>query len=130
MSFQLAVTNVLLYKSFGKIAGSFYGFSLLSTKQKRGVLAIDQYSPVLRNSEPTERSSPPKASRPSPLVPLKQVPRVHLVRHVRELVASAIGDDHVAAGLEGLQLVGHLCLCSLRSGPSDHWEMSTVSTKN
>ena len=22
------------------------------------------------------------------------------------------------------------CWCSLRSGPSDHWEMSTVSTKN
>ena len=44
----------------------------------------------------------------SPLVPLKQIPRVHLVRHVRELVAPAVGDDHVAAGLEGLQVVGHL----------------------
>ncbi len=39
---------------------------------------------------------------PSPLVPLKQIPRVDLVRHVRELVAPAVGDDHVAAGLEGL----------------------------
>ena len=44
----------------------------------------------------------------SPLVPLKQIPRVHLVRHVRELVVPAVGDDHVAAGLEGLQVVGHL----------------------
>lgn len=43
------------------------------------------------------------AGRPSPLVPLKQIPRVHLVRHVRELVAPAVGHDHVAAGLEGLQ---------------------------
>ena len=44
----------------------------------------------------------------SPLVPLKQIPRVHLVRNVRELVAPAVGHDHVAAGLEGLQVVGHL----------------------
>ena len=49
-----------------------------------------------------------------PLVPLKQVPRVHLVRNVRELVASAVGDDHVAAGLEGLQVVGHLGAEELR----------------
>lgn len=39
----------------------------------------------------------------SPLVPLKQIPRVHLVLHVRELVAPAVGHDHVTAGLEGLQ---------------------------
>ena len=44
----------------------------------------------------------------SPLLPLKQIPRVHLVRHVRELVAPAVSDDHVAAGLEGLRVVGHL----------------------
>ena len=41
----------------------------------------------------------------SPLVPLKQTPRVHLVRHVSELVAPAVGDDHIVAGLEGLQVV-------------------------
>lgn len=45
---------------------------------------------------------------PAPLVPLKQIHRIHLVRHIRELVAPAVGDDHVAAGLEGLQVVGHL----------------------
>lgn len=50
----------------------------------------------------------------SPLIPLKQIPRVHLVRHVRELVAPAVGDDHVAAGLEGLQVVGHLGAEELR----------------
>lgn len=44
----------------------------------------------------------------APLIPLKQIPRVHLVRHVRELVAPAVGDDHVAAGLEGLQVVREL----------------------
>lgn len=44
----------------------------------------------------------------SPLVPLKQIPRVYLVRHVRELVAPAVGYDHVAAGLEGLQVVRDL----------------------
>lgn len=51
---------------------------------------------------------------PLPLVPLKQIPRVHLVRHVRELVAPAVGHDHVAAGLEGLQVVGHLGAEELR----------------
>lgn len=50
----------------------------------------------------------------SPLVPLKQIPRVDLVRDVRELVAPAVGDDHVAAGLEGLQVVGHLGAEELR----------------
>ena len=50
----------------------------------------------------------------SPPVPLKQIPRIHLVRHVRELVAPAVGDDHVAAGLEGLQVVGHLGAEELR----------------
>lgn len=38
--FNFAVTNVLLYDSFGKIAGSLCGLSLLSTKQKRGALAM------------------------------------------------------------------------------------------
>ena len=56
----------------------------------------------------------PNSGKPSPLVPLKQIPRVHLVRHVRELVAPAVGDDHVAAGLEGLQVVGHLGAEELR----------------
>ena len=51
---------------------------------------------------------------PSPLVPLEQIPRVHLVRDVRELVAPAVGDDYVAAGLEGLQVVGHLGAEELR----------------
>ena len=51
---------------------------------------------------------------PSPLISLKQISRVHLVRHVRELVAPAVGDDHVAAGLEGLQVVGHLGAEELR----------------
>ena len=49
-----------------------------------------------------------RGCKPSPLIPLKQIPRVDLVRHVRELVAPAVGDDHVAAGLEGPQVVGHL----------------------
>ena len=58
--------------------------------------------------------SPSSAGRPSPLVPLKQIPRVHLVRHVRELVAPVVGDGHVASGLEGLQVVGHLGAEELR----------------
>lgn len=36
------------------------------------------------------------------------------VRHVRELVAPAVGDDHVAARLEGLKVVGHLGAEKLR----------------
>lgn len=50
----------------------------------------------------------------TPLVPLKQIPRVELFRHVLELVTPAVGDDHVAAGLEGLQVVGHLAAEELR----------------
>ena len=42
------------------------------------------------------------------------MPRVHLVRHVRELVAPAVGDDHDAASLDGLQVVGHLRAEELR----------------
>lgn len=60
---------------------------------------------------------------PAPLVPLKQIPRIHPVRRVRELVASAVGNDHVAAGLEGLQVVGHLGAEELRRvqrGLEDH----------
>ena len=48
------------------------------------------------------------------LVPLKQIAGVHLVRHVRELVAPAVCHDNVAAGLEGLQVVGHLGAEELR----------------
>lgn len=62
----------------------------------------------------SERSSPSSASQPSPLIPLKQIARVHLVRHVRELVAPAVGDDHVAPCLEGIQVVGHLGAEELR----------------
>lgn len=51
---------------------------------------------------------------PLPLVPLKQIPRVHLVCHIRKLVAPAVGHDHVAAGLEGLKVVGDLGAEELR----------------
>lgn len=51
---------------------------------------------------------------PAPLIPLKQTPRIDLIRHVRELVAPAVGDDHVAASLEGLQVVGYLRAEELR----------------
>lgn len=50
----------------------------------------------------------------SPLIPLEQIPRVHLVRHVRELVAPTVGYDHVAAGLEGLQVMRDLGAEELR----------------
>ena len=52
--------------------------------------------------------------KPSPLVSFKQVARIDLVRDVRELVAPAVGDDHVAAGLEGLQVVRDLRAEELR----------------
>ena len=45
---------------------------------------------------------------PSPLIQLRQIPCIYLVRNVRELVALAVGDGYVAAGLEGLQVVGPL----------------------
>ena len=55
-----------------------------------------------------------QAGNRSPLVPLKQIPRINLVRNIRELVAPAVGHDRVAAGLEGLQVVGHLGAEELR----------------
>lgn len=48
------------------------------------------------------------------LVPLKQISRIDLTRHVSELVASAVGDNPVAASLEGLQVVGHFGVEELR----------------
>lgn len=45
---------------------------------------------------------------PSPLAPLKQTPRIDLVLHGRELVASAVCDDNVAAGLKGLRAMHNL----------------------
>ena len=51
---------------------------------------------------------------PSPLVPLKQIPRVHLARHVRELVAQEVSYDHIVAGLEGIQVVHDLGAEELR----------------
>lgn len=41
----------------------------------------------------------------SPLIPLKQIPRVDLNRHVCKLVASAVGHDHVTASHEDPQVV-------------------------
>ena len=70
--------------------------------------------PSLKTVKYREERLPPNSGCRSSLVPLKQIPRVHLVRHVRELVAPAVGDDHVAAGLEGLQVVGHLGAEELR----------------
>lgn len=68
----------------------------------------------LEQSKISKVESRPSRACPSALVPLKQIPRVHLVRHVRELVAPAVGDDHVVAGLEGPQVVGHLGAEELR----------------
>ncbi len=68
-------------------------------------------------------SSTDGAQPASPLIQLKQIPRVHLVRDVRELVAPAVGDDHVAASLKGLQVVRHLGAEELRHaqrGLADH----------
>lgn len=57
---------------------------------------------------------PSQATSYSPLAPLKQTPRIDLVLHGCELVAPAVGDDHVATGFEGLQVVGHLGAEELR----------------
>lgn len=80
----------------------------LTTKLKEGRTGASRCVPLFNPAE-----SPPNRV-PSPLLPLKQIPRIHLVRHVRELVAPAVGDDHVAAGLEGLQVVRDLGAKELR----------------
>lgn len=43
-----------------------------------------------------------------PLIPLKQIARINLTGHIGQLVAPAVGDDHVALGLEGLKIVRYL----------------------
>lgn len=90
------------------------GLSLLSTKQKRGSIGDDQYSPFSEILNLLKGLAHPTQACRSPLVPLKQIPRVHLVRHVRELVVPAVGDDHVTAGLEGPKVVGNLGAEELR----------------
>lgn len=42
------------------------------------------------------------------LVPLEQVPRVHLARDAEEVVAPAVGHDHAAARLERIEVVRDL----------------------
>lgn len=42
------------------------------------------------------------------LIPLEQIPRVDLIGHVGQVVAPAVGNDHVAAGLEGRQVARDL----------------------
>ena len=52
------------------------------------------------------------------------MPRVHLVRNVSEIVTPAVGHDHVATGLESLQVVSHLEpkeLLRVQSGLVDHY---------
>ena len=87
--------------------------SLLLNVKGRDV-SMRPIHPSLKTVKYREERLPPNSGCRSSLVPLKQIPRVHLVRHVRELVAPAVGDDHVAAGLEGLQVVGHLGAEELR----------------
>lgn len=65
-----------------------------------------QLHPVL-NLVSVFRSRQTRAIR-SPLIPLIQTSCVYLVRHVSELVSPAVSGDHVAAGLEGFQVVGNL----------------------
>lgn len=79
---------------------------------KRDHIGDSRYDLFLVNT--TCRQVQNRAWESFPLAPLKQIPRAHLVRHVRELVTPAVGDDHVAAGLEGLQVVGHLGAEELR----------------
>lgn len=90
--------------------------------QKRAPGLTSAPVPILNKVKSTEGNARP-AQAASPLIPLKQIPRVHLVRHVHELVAPAVGHDHVAAGLEGLQVVGLLGaeeLRRVRRGLVDH----------
>ena len=79
----------------------------------RGVSALAD-TPRAWVGRSCRRLSLPNPGQLSPLVPLKQIPRVDLVRHVRELVAPAVGHDHVAACLEGLQVVRDLGAEELR----------------
>ena len=49
-----------------------------------------------------------------PLIPLKQIARINLTGHIGQLVAPAVGDDHVALGLECLKIVRYLAAEELR----------------
>ena len=61
--------------------------------------------------------------RESSLVALEEIARVHLIRHVRELVAPAVGHDDGALTLEGLKVMGDLAaeeVLSVQRGLVDH----------
>lgn len=81
---------------------------MITVKNSGGVSAKADTPPLSTLSIFLEKWFARPGQPPLPLVPLKQIHRIHLVRHIRELVAPAVGDDRVAAGLEGLQVVGHL----------------------
>ena len=67
--------------------------------------------PMPRKPQSPWRPKPPRAENQTiweNLVPLEQVPRVHLVCDVDEVVAPAVDHDHAAARLKRLEIVHDL----------------------
>lgn len=79
---------------------------IASFRKKRGCIGFSRYTPSSTQYSFEDGARPAQTT--FPLVPLKQMPRVHLVRNVSEIVTPAVGHDHVATGFESLQVVSHL----------------------
>ena len=81
----------------------------LTPKLKEGRTSASRYTPRFNPAESQTET-------PSALVPLEQVARMHLVSHVGQIIAPAVGHNHVALGLELGQIVSDLAAEELRRG--------------
>lgn len=79
---------------------------IASFRKRRGCIGFSRYTPSSTQHSFEDGARPAQTT--FPLAPLKQMPLVHLVRNVCEIVTPAVGHEHVATGLESLQVVGHL----------------------
>lgn len=100
-----------------KLGGIFYSFNMQLPKM---LVATVVDCPCIRGSKRgmLRPSSFPSYSQSCSLanilIPLEQIPRVDLFRHVGQVVAPAVDHDHVAAILEGRQVVRHHAAEELR----------------
>lgn len=73
-----------------------------------GCIALAQDAPHFANEHNIQKGKPAQHRMPSPLVPLKQVPHVNIIRHARRIVIPTVDIDHVAVGPEVLRVVADL----------------------
>lgn len=82
----MTMTSVLICKRNAQspeTVGSLLSNEFINVKQKWCGIGVSRYHTTFSAAELVEAEPvPTRVNRPSSLVPLKQIPRVHLVRHV------------------------------------------------